>query len=169
MTLGVCLRSKQRGAGAMAAFLLAALFLAGGCASRPQSGLPVVSMQIGTRTFDLEVARSKTELDTGLMNRDSMPANHGMIFVFESDQLLHFWMENTRIPLDIIFISSDGRVVSVRQMAAYDTTTDSNSEGLAEYAIELNLGAAAAAGVLPGDHLDIPTGARAPAHLQTAP
>jgi uncharacterized membrane protein (UPF0127 family) len=145
--------------------------LAGGCTSQSQGqrGLPTTSMRIGSRTFELEIARTQDQLATGLMNRDSMPADHGMIFVFDNDQLLHFWMKDTRYPLDVIFVNSGGQVVSVRQMAAYDTKTDTTSEGLAEYAIELNLGAAVAAGVLPADHLDIPAAARASPSTQTAP
>jgi uncharacterized membrane protein (UPF0127 family) len=169
MTAGVANRSRWRWTVAVAGLVWAAL-LACGCAtqSQGQRGLPTVSMRIGSRTFELEIARTQDQLETGLMNRDAMPADHGMIFVFDSDQLLHFWMKDTRFPLDVVFVNSGGEVVSVRQMAAYDTKTDTTSEGLAEYAIELNLGAAAAAGVLPGDHLDIPAAARAAPTTQSA-
>jgi uncharacterized protein len=157
MAACTCLRARWLW---LARLMLAAIVFTGGCAAKPQDGLPTTSMRIGSRTFDVEIARSDSERQTGLMNRSSMPADHGMIFVFDHEQTLVFWMKDTLIPLDIIFTDANGKVVSVRQMKAKDLT-DIFSEGLAEYAIELNLGAASAAGVLPGDHLDIPAAARA--------
>ena len=69
-------------------------------------------------------------------------------------------MKNTRFPLDIIYVSSAGVVVSIKQMQAYDLKV-TPSDGPAQYAIELNLGAAAAAGVKVGDRLVIPAEAKA--------
>jgi uncharacterized membrane protein (UPF0127 family) len=91
------------------------------------------------------------------MRRDSMPADHGMIFVFGEEEPRGFWMRNTRIPLDIVFIDHTGKVVSVKQMKAFDLNT-TPSDGPAQYAIELNLGAASAAGVTPGMNLTLPPG-----------
>jgi uncharacterized protein len=168
MTTGIFMRS--RAAVATCWLVLLALVLAGGCADKPhpttqpeqagQSGLPTTSMRIGLQTFDLEIARTPDELQTGLMNRNSMPADHGMIFVFSAPQELHFWMKNTRIPLDIIFLDSGGGVVSIHHMKALDTTTDTASGGLSQYAIELNLDATDAAGVEPGDQLVLPPAIR---------
>ena len=84
-----------------------------------------------------------------------MPSDHGMIFVFESDEPRAFWMENTRIPLDILFVASDGHVVSIHSMKPYDRTAVP-SDGPARYAIELNQGAAQSAGVKAGDILQLP-------------
>ena len=95
-------------------------------------GLPTVQMKIGTGTFTLEVADTYNTRQTGLMNRDSMPADHGMIFVFDEQEELGFWMKNTRIPLDIIFLDKTGRVVSVHQMKPFDET-DIPSDGPAMY------------------------------------
>lgn len=129
-----------------------------GCEHSP-SGLPVVSMQIGSRTFELEVAVAHSAQETGLMKRDSMPQDHGMIFVFPAEEPRWFWMKNTRFPLDIIFLNTGGQVVSIRQMEAYDLT-QIPSDAPARYAIELNRGAAEAAGVKVGDQLVIPPEAR---------
>ncbi|HET6249678.1 MAG TPA: DUF192 domain-containing protein [Tepidisphaeraceae bacterium] len=122
--------------------------------------LPVVEMKIGSGTFNLEVARSDQEQQTGLMNRDAMPADHGMIFVFPNQQERGFWMKNTRLPLDIIFVDSVGRVVSVRQMRPYDDQHFTHSNGAARYAIELNKGVADSVGIKAGDKLTIPPGAQ---------
>jgi len=83
-----------------------------------------------------------------------------MIFVFDHEEPLGFWMKNTRIPLDIIYIDSTGRVVSVKQMKAFDTSS-TPSDGPVQYAIELNQGAATAAGVKAGMSLRLPDGLKA--------
>ena len=95
------------------------------------------------------------------MERDSMPSDHGMIFVFPQEQDRYFWMKNTRFPLDILFVDAAGKIVSIHHMRAYDLST-TPSDFPAKYAIELNSGAAANAAVQAGDKLDIPQAAREP-------
>src|SRR6202012_96879 len=90
-----------------------------GCEHSP-SGLPVVGVKIGSRTFNLEIASTPSAQETGLMKRDSMPDDHGMIFVFPDEINRNFWMKNTRIPLDIIFLNTGGTIVSIHQMEPYD-------------------------------------------------
>ena len=143
---------------AIHATILTALLLLAGC-KNPQapSGLATVPMQLGNRQFTLEVADRTDTRSFGLMRRDSMPADHGMIFVFGEEEPRGFWMKNCRIPLDIVFIDHTGKVVSVKQMKAYDLNT-TPSDGPAQYAIELNLGAASAAGITPGMSLTLPSG-----------
>jgi uncharacterized membrane protein (UPF0127 family) len=126
-----------------------------GCENQPQSNLPVVDVKIGMRLYRLEVADSDATREHGLMQRDSMPADHGMIFVFPDLQERGFWMDKTRIPLDILFLDSSGRVVSIHQMQPYDRNT-TRSNGPAQFAIELNQGAANQAGVKVGDTIYIP-------------
>jgi uncharacterized membrane protein (UPF0127 family) len=141
------------------------LCLLAGCQQRPTtaspagSTLPTVQMKMGNETFTLEVANTGPTKETGLMRRDSMPAGHGMIFVFEQAQNVGFYMKNTRIPLDIVFIDEGGRVISIKQMKPYDLTTV-YADGQARWAVELNKGAAAGAGVKVGDKLQIPEPAR---------
>lgn len=139
--------------------ILAGLLLAGGCEQSP-AGLPVVKMKIGDRVFHLEVARTESQQEKGLMKRDALDPDHGMIFVFPEELVRSFWMKDTRFPLDILFLDSAGRVVSVHQMRAYDQHNTS-SDLPARYAIELSKGAAEAAGVKAGDVLQIPPEARA--------
>jgi uncharacterized membrane protein (UPF0127 family) len=127
--------------------------------TQPASALPTVKMKIGSRTYELEIARTPAEQEKGLMKRDSMPADHGMIFVFTKEEVLRFWMKDTRFPLDILFLDHGGRVVLVAQMKPYDLS-ETTSEKPAQYAIELNAGQANQAGVKTGQVLEIPTGAR---------
>ena len=143
--------------GIVTATLLA--LIAAGCEQRPHYELPSVNMKIGRRNFQLEVARTLPQQQKGLMQRDSMPSDHGMIFVFHDEQPQGFWMKNTRIPLDILYLDSRGRIVSIHQLRPYDLKTVP-SAAPAQFAIELNKGAAAAAGVKVGDVLEIPPGAR---------
>lgn len=127
--------------------------------SATSSGLRTVSMPIGSKTFTLEVADTSLTQQKGLMQRDSMPPEHGMIFVFPDEQVRGFYMRNTRIPLDIVFAAANGRVVSIKQMKPYDLTT-TYSDGKAKWAIELNAGTVATTGLKVGDTLAVPAGAR---------
>ena len=138
---------------------LAALLLLLGC-DHPPSGLATAKVQIGSKTFTLEIADSGKTRTYGLMRRDSMPSDHGMIFVFDHEAPLAFWMENTRIPLDIVYLDARGNVVSVKQMKAYDRTSVP-SDGPSQYAIELNQGAAASAGIKKGMTVKLPDGLNA--------
>jgi uncharacterized membrane protein (UPF0127 family) len=146
------------------AIALASLFFLIGCDSGPkggkgateaESGLPTVQMDIGDKKFTLEVADRNDTREHGLMNRDAMPADHGMIFVFADEAPRGFWMKNTRIPLDILYVDSAGKVVSVKQMKPHDWNTVP-SDSPAKYAIELNEGMAAKANAKPGLVLKIP-------------
>jgi uncharacterized membrane protein (UPF0127 family) len=138
--------------------LLAALFMICGCTGSPappSSGLPTTTLRLGNKTFVLEIAATSESRERGLMRRDSMPADHGMIFVFPTQQPLAFWMRNTRIPLDIVYVDQTGRIVSIKQMKPYDTT-EVRSDSPAKWAIELNKDAARDAGAKVGEMLEIP-------------
>lgn len=63
-------------------------------------------------TISLEIAKTEKEREYGLMNRRSMPQHHGMLFIFEEPEILSFWMKNTLIPLDMIFLN-DNKVVAI--------------------------------------------------------
>lgn len=116
-------------------------------------------MTIGSRQYTVEIAADDPAREKGLMYRDSMPADWGMIFVFPDEAERNFWMKNTRIPLDIVFVDSHGKVVSVKTMKPYDLSGTSSVEP-AMYAIELNAGQAGVSGVKAGDVLVIPEPAR---------
>jgi len=125
---------------------------------KPQS-LPTTQMKIGDRIYTLEIADEEQERQTGLMHRDSMPADHGMIFVFPAEQQLSFWMRNTRIPLDILYLDRSGTIVSMHRMEPFDLRSTPSARP-AKYAIELNAGQVAVNGVKRGDTLNIPLAAR---------
>jgi len=99
---------------------------------------------IGDQTFDVEVADNPVKRQIGLMWRESMPANQGMLFVFERTAKHSFWMKNTLIPLDLIWISDTGKVVDVK--TAYpcppETETCPSFQPIepALYVLEVNAG-----------------------------
>ena len=132
-----------------------------GCkqSTEPTSNLPTVPMRIGTKTYTLEVAARDSDRMRGLMFRDSMPADHGMIFIFTEPSIKGFWMKNVRIPLDILFLAADGKVVSIHRMEPY-ITRSTESGGPMKYAVELNGDQAQTTGVKAGDVLTIPDAAK---------
>jgi uncharacterized membrane protein (UPF0127 family) len=152
-----------------ALLLLTGCFAGVGCKQQPPPLPPheygKVDVKVGSRTFRLDIAATNATRRYGLMNRSSMPENRGMIFVFRDEQPLSFWMENTLIPLDIIYLSAAGNVVSIAHGKPMDKT-NLPSAGPARFAIELNEGAAAAAGLKPGSHIDLPQEATQPADLE---
>lgn len=139
----------------LVAIILSLLSLAGCDGNKPQSNLPTADVKVGQRTYTLEIAAKDEERNNGLMRRDSMPDDHGMIFLFKEPKVLRFWMKNTRIPLDILYLDAAGKVVSIHRMEPYveDATV---SKGEAKYAIELNAGQAEKAGVKEGDTIPLP-------------
>ena len=92
--------------------------------------------------FEVEVVDDDESRSKGLMFRKSMPDDHGMLFDFRREEPVYFWMKNTYIPLDMIFIAADGRIVSI----AHDTTPLSeatvSSRGAVRYVLEVNAGTA---------------------------
>ena len=119
----------------------------------------IVRMELGGQPFTLELAATEKTRQHGLMHRQSMPANHGMLFVFADEQPLSFWMKNTLIPLDIVYLDKGGKVVSVSRMKPMDETGVPSGRP-AKYAIELNEGTAARVGLKVGDVLNVPPAAR---------
>jgi uncharacterized membrane protein (UPF0127 family) len=103
-------------------------------------GLRTIDLRLGQAHVMAEVAESLQSRETGLMFRDSLPPDHGMLFVFETPQRVNFWMKNTRIPLSIGFIDSAGTLLEIRDMQPFDETPIlSRSERIA-YALEVNRG-----------------------------
>lgn len=122
-------------------------------ARHPLSGLPVIPLRIRAHTFRVEVARTEPEQQRGLMFRTEMGANEGMIFLRQPPDHAAFWMRNTVIPLDIIFIGRDRRILNIAHGAPYDETP-LPSRGVAAAVLELNGGRAAQLGIGPGDRVD---------------
>ncbi|PHP68101.1 hypothetical protein CSC94_05425 [Zhengella mangrovi] len=108
-----------------------------------------VTTEKGSFSFHIEVADEPGERSTGLMFRTAMPDDHGMLFVFQDNIRAAFWMMNTILPLDIIYIREDGTVDSIRRGVPFSLDA-LRSNGLVRYVLELNAGMAQKAGIRPG-------------------
>jgi len=106
--------------------------------------------------FDVELATTPQEQALGLMFRDNMADDHGMLFVFPESALRRFWMKNTRIPLDIFYFDENLKLVNVAEHTKPCRVAQCPSyasDGPAKYVLELNAGKAAELSVKPGDEL----------------
>lgn len=112
-----------------------------------------VRIRVGGVEVGVEVADQPEQRQEGLMHRDSLPENHGMLFVYPDERTLTFWMRNTRIPLDIAFIDRRGRIVDVQWMEAFDEEMTS-SRRPAMYALEMRRGWFEDHGVGVGDQVE---------------
>ena len=108
-------------------------------AQAPQTDLPREVLRIGLFKIDAQLASTPKQREIGLMYRDTMPANEGMLFVFEEAQPYCFWMKNTRLPLSIAFINSQGRVTNTADMEPYSEANHCAREPV-RFALEVNKG-----------------------------
>lgn len=123
-------------------------------AVHPVSGLKVVPLTVvsqgRTHIFRVEVAASAMEQGRGLMFRTAMGADEGMIFPINPPRQASFWMRNTVIPLDLVFVGVDGKVSNIAANAVPYDETPLYSVGLVKGVLELNGGRAAELGIVPG-------------------
>lgn len=107
----------------------------------------------GTLKFQVEIADSDAERQHGLMYRTSMPQMHGMLFIFDEAAPRSFWMHNTYMPLDLIYIGPDGKIVSIVNNAQPFDDTPLPSRYPANGVLELYAGEAGRLGIQPGDQV----------------
>lgn len=156
MRAGMIPRMFRRRLALAAAFALLAAVPAV-AQQRPPSftrGPLVIETASGARhRLTVELADTDERRAYGLMFRNSMPADHGMIFDFKVDRGVAMWMKNTLIPLDMLFIDRDGKVVNIRERAVPHDETSIASEGPVRSVLELNGGTVARLGLKPGDRV----------------
>jgi len=141
--------------------LLLALFAALMFASAPAlaqlqtfaKGEVTVESATGPHKFAVEVATTPEQHEQGLMFRRSMAADAGMLFDFGTPAPQTFWMKNTLIPLDMLFVGADGRIVNIHERAVPLSTDMIPSAGPVRAVVELNGGTAARLGIRPGDRV----------------
>jgi hypothetical protein len=132
----------------------------GGASSSDSSGaqtLPTEQLTIVTQhgpvRFTVEVADDDAERERGLMFRRSLPANGGMLFDFETPENATFWMHNTLISLDIIFIGTDGRILNIADHATPMSDAPIPAAGLTRGVLEIRGGRAEELGIHAGDRV----------------
>ena len=114
-------------------------------------------IKVGEKKLLLELATTSEKRGKGLMFRDALQPGEGMIFVFESPQPMRFWMKNTRIPLDIGYFSSDGRLKELHRGKPFDLSGMPSRSNSLQFVIELNAGEYKKLGIRIGDKIDLPT------------
>ena len=121
-----------------------------------QSPVSTIVNSLGERIpVQVEIADTYAERQTGLSGRTTLAEDAGMLFVFDQEQPLSFWMKDTLIPLSIAYISADGRIVDIQDMQPLDETPHPSAEP-AQYALEVNQGFFTERGVAVGDTVELP-------------
>ena len=137
---------------------LVALF--GGLAGQPARAATFQPLEIATKSgvhvFSVEMATTEEEKTTGLMYRKELPDGKGMLFDFSPEQQVSMWMKNTYIPLDMIFISADGRILRIAENTEPLSTKIISSGGPAKGVLEVIAGTAQKYGIQPGDRVAHP-------------
>jgi len=143
--------------------LLAAVFvvtlpfvgITGGLAAAELQPLEIASKG-RVHVFAVEMAYTPAEQAKGLMDRRELPEGQGMLFDFHHEQLTSFWMKNTYIPLDMIFIRGDGRILRIAENTVPLSEALIPSGGPVRAVLEVNGGTAKKLGIAPGDRVAHP-------------
>ena len=150
----------------LAAFLLALIGCSGqsthtpGVPANALGALRTVECVIAKQIVTIEIAITPREQRQGLMYRESMPTDHGMLFVYREPQYMSFWMKNTKIPLSIAYIRDDGVIGNIEKMephrGPFDPVVSYRSKYKSLYALEMNQGWFEANGLKPGEPISLP-------------
>lgn len=113
----------------------------------------------GTK-IEVELAKTREETEKGLMFRENLAKNKGMLFIFSKDEARYFWMKNTLIDLDIIFIDSEGKIVTIAEEVPHSYIAApeeeiATAEGFGKYVLEVNSGFAKEHNLKEGDRLNL--------------
>ncbi|MCX5918384.1 MAG: DUF192 domain-containing protein [Deltaproteobacteria bacterium] len=136
--------------------LLPSFLLGFGERAYPQGeGKTSVQLTIKGKKIRVEVARTEEEKSQGLMFRDKLGPNEGMLFIYEREDFLSFWMKNTPLPLSIAFLDQRGKIVDIQDMEPFNLRTHTSARP-ALYALEMNKGWFKKNGVKVGEKVQMP-------------
>lgn len=151
---------RVRFAGRLMASLAAFAVLVTLCANPAAKAASIQPLEIvtksGVQVFSVEMATTEEEKTQGLMHRKELPDGKGMLFDFSPEQQISMWMKNTYIPLDMIFIRADGRILRIAENTEPMSTKIISSGGLARGVLEVIAGTAQKYGIQPGDRVAHP-------------
>jgi len=139
----------------MVAMLVLGALTASGAQAASVQPLEIVTRN-GVHVFSVEMATTDKERETGLMYRKELPDGKGMLFDFSPEQQISMWMKNTFIPLDMIFIRADGRILRIAENTEPHSLKIISSGGLAKGVLEVIAGTAQKYGIAPGDQVAHP-------------
>ena len=136
----------------------------GGCSEPPQAQQSsaargaatetlVIETAAGPQTFRIEVAVTPDQRATGLMFRRELAPDAGMLFTYDTPQIITMWMRNTYLPLDMVFVGADGHVINVAERTVPESLNTIPSAAPAVGVLEVNAGTAARLRIRPGDRV----------------
>jgi len=126
--------------------------------NRPLPHLATLELWIGKATVKAEVARTPTELATGMMFRTNLPPGQGMLFVFPYPSKQEFWMKNTQVPLSLAYISPEGYILEIHRLKPMDETPVPSKGTNVQFALEVPQGWFEQNGIQPGMLISTPFG-----------
>jgi hypothetical protein len=138
------------------AFVLLVFLLATGPAIPAGQRTLEIAGKTGVHVFTIELAETDAERQKGLMYRKKLPVGQGMLFDFHRDQDVAMWMQNTYIPLDMLFIQGDGRILRIAEETEPLSTRVISSGGPVRAVLEVIGGTARKLGIAPGDRVAHP-------------
>ena len=118
-------------------------------------GKAFVQLMVKDKKIKAEVARTEDEKSRGLMFREKLGPDEGMLFIYEREEFLSFWMKNTPLPLSIAFLDQNGRIVDLQDMEPFNLRTHTSTRP-AKFALEMNLHWFRKNGVKAGDVVGMP-------------
>ena len=121
-----------------------------------ERGEVVIDTAGGPVRLSVELARTQEQRAQGLMFRERVAADAGMLFLYERDGEIGMWMRNTLIPLDMLFLARDGRIINIVERTVPLSTTAISSAGPARAVLEVNGGTVQRLGIQPGDRVRFP-------------
>src|ERR1700730_8157760 len=124
-------------------------------ATFPRAELTIVSAG-GPHKFTVELATTPAQMEQGLMFRQRLAADAGMLFDYRAPAMASMWMKNTLIPLDMLFVDERGRIINIHERAVPGSLDPIAAAAPARAVIELNGGTAAHLGIKPGDRVIYP-------------
>ncbi len=119
------------------------------------SGKPLKILKIGPYKLKVEIARSPEERRVGLMGRKTLPEDQGMLFIFEHEQKMAFWMKDTALPLSVAYISKAGEIKEIHDLEPFCEQSVCSSHSVL-YALEVNRGYFEKRAIKAGDYLELP-------------
>ncbi len=138
------------------AFILVGLFVAAGLARPVGQQTVEIASKTGVHVFAVEIVDNDADRAKGLMYRKELPEGQGMLFDFQRDQEVSFWMQNTFIPLDMIFIRGDGRILRIAENTEPLSTRLIPSNGPVRAVLEVIGGTTRKLGIAAGDRVASP-------------
>jgi len=139
------------------------VFIISGCTSDPittSQSILTIRTESGKVNINVEISDTGQKIQQGLMYRESLDEDSGMLFIFQNEKPVSFWMKNTKIPLDMMFVSADGIINEIKvnvQPCLSDPCTTYPSKHPTKYVIEVNAGFSEKSNIQVGDRLDLTT------------